>query len=752
MSKLRKKHKNNNKGIKAAIIIVALLLASIILFITAFTGISFAVTGIIDSFMEGMPDISQYSPVEKSQTSRVYASDGRLIATFHAEENREVVPLDMMPEDLLNAVVAIEDERYYTHSGVDPEAIVRAFVINLQTGDVVQGASTITQQVVRNLYIPEEKYEITYDRKLREAVLAYQLEEIYTKEQIMEMYLNTIYLGEGAYGVQAASQVYFDKDVDRLSLVEAALLAGLIMEPGRTPYNDRARSINRRNTVLYKMLELEYITQEEFEQAINEPITTRRPRQELEDIFAPYFVEHVKQELIGRYGAAKVFRGGLDIYTTLDPRMQTAAEEAVDEVLFDPEDPAGALVAIDPETGYIKAMVGGKDFGDKKFNLATQARRQPGSIFKVFALMAALDQGISPNSTFNPNGPIVFNIDGSEPWEVSNYMGTNYEASEMTVENATVSSVNVVYAQLIMRVGAQEMIDIAKDMGITTTLRPYPAVGLGGLEIGVSPLEICVAFATIANYGVRNDPVAVLRVTDQNDNVIEEHQPQGSQVISAINAYRAIEIMQAAVQRGTGTRARLEDRPVAGKTGTTQEAENAWFTGFTTNLVTTVWIGHPEENRRIGTLHGLRVQGGTHPAMIWKLFMDNVTQYLPAESFQRPQEDTIDVQIVADPETGQLMLPNPFTPEENIMVRQFRYGQEPRIQAPITEEDVPMMPFVALMPLNEANHILVEAGFENIQYITEPYGEVPPGYTHRQDPLWDTPVHPDMPIRVWVNP
>ncbi len=752
MSRLRKKHKRSRPGIKVAIVLVSLFLISIIVFITAFSGISVAVTTIINDFMSGLPDLSEYDPAEKSHTSRIYAADGTLIATFHAEENRESVSLDRMPEKLRNAVVAIEDERFFKHDGVDLEAIVRAFLINLQTGQIVQGASTISQQVIRNLYIPEEKYEITYDRKIREAVLAYQLEQNYTKEQVLEMYLNTVYFGEGAYGVQAASNVYFDKDVENINLEEAALLAGLISDPGRTPYIDEDWVLGRRNTVLYKMLELNYIDQEEYERAINRPILTRRPQEEEEMYFAPYFVEYVKQELIEKYGASKVFRGGLEIYTTLDRKMQTAAEEAIDEILFDPEDPAGALVAIDPETGYIKALVGGKDFNEMKFNLATQARRQPGSVFKIFALMAALDQGISPLTTFNPNGPVIFDMVGSEPWEVSNYMGTNYETSEMSIIDATVSSVNVVYAQLIQRVGAQEMVDIAKEMGITTPLQPYPAVGLGGLEIGVSPLEICVAFATIANYGVRNDPVAVLRVIDRNGVVLEEHKPQGTEVISAINAYRAIEILESTVQRGTGTRARLEDRPVAGKTGTTQEAENAWFAGFTTNLVASVWIGYPEVNRRIGTLHDMRVQGGTHPAMIWNLFMEQATKDLPAESFERPQEDLIDIQVVGNPETGQLALPNRFTPPEQITVRQFHYGQEPRVQAPIPEEGVPMMPNVVHMHRHEANHILMEAGYKHVQFINEPFEGVPPSYTHRQDPMWDTPVERIRVIRIWANP
>lgn len=749
MSKLRKKHKKNRAGVKVLIVLVALFLLSTILFLTAFSGLSVAVTGIIGSFMADLPDLGEYNPAEAALTSQIYAADGTLIATFHGIENREEVNLERMPQNLINAVVAIEDERYYQHKGVDPEGIIRAFIINLQTGDIAQGASTITQQVIRNLYIPEEKYEITYDRKIKEALLAYQLEKIYSKEEVLEMYLNTVYFGEGAYGVQAASKVYFNKNVNYLSLPEAALLAGMLRYPNKSPYIEEAWVLDRRNVVLSKMMELGYIDSQQYQEAINTPIVLNRPTEESKKGFAMYFVEYVKQQLIEKYGVNRVFKGGFDIYTTLEPDMQIAAEDAIEEILYDPEDPAAALVAIDPSTGYIKAMVGGKDFSVMKFNLATQAKRQPGSTFKVFALMAALEQGISPLMTFNPNGPVIFGIEGSEPWEVSNYMGTKYETDEMNIIDATISSVNVVYAQLIMKVGAYSMVDVAKRMGIVTDLEPYPAIGLGGLTIGVSPLEVCSSFATIANYGARNDPVAITKVTDNEGNVLEEHQPQPVQAISAINAYRAIEIMQQAVQRGTGTRARLEDRPVAGKTGTTQEAENAWFTGFTTNLAACVWIGYPEENIKMGIIHDTRVQGGTLPAMIWNLFMEEATKKLPAEEFVRPEDDLIEVQVVHNPETGAIVLPNRFTPFEKIELRQFHYGQEPRSLD--TTEGL-KLPNITLMPKDQANNILRDAGYTHIEFIEEVFGGVPPGYVHRQEPLWDEEIEPIRLIKVWVNP
>jgi len=751
VSILRKKHKARRPS-RIIISIIAVFLTIQLLFIFVLSGIVFFAFQTVLSFIEDLPDLEDFTPAENALTSKIYAYDGTLIDTFHGEENRELVSYEQIPKNLINAVVSIEDERYYQHKGFDIEGIIRSFIINLMSGDIEQGATTITQGYVKNVYIPEEKYDITYERKIKEAALAYQIEQIYSKEEILEMYLNTVYFGEGAYGVQAAAKIYFNKDVEYLNLSECAVLAGLLQSYLYSPYIDEKAAFERRNIVLAKMLELGYIDKEEYDQAIKTPIITQRPREETEEDFAPYFVEYVKQILIEKYGVERVFEGGFEIYTTLDPEMQIDAENAIEEVLFDPEDPAAALVAIDPRNGYIKAMVGGKDFREMKFNLATQAKRQPGSTFKVFALLSALEQGVSPYMTFNPNGNVIFDIEFSEPWEVGNYEKTLYETDNMTVWEGTVRSVNVVYSQLIMRIGAYGIANLAMDMGIETSLEPYPSIGLGGLTTGVSPLEVCTAFSTIADYGVRHDPVAILKITDKDGNTIEEYQEESRQVLTPITAYRAIEIMQQVVQSGTGTRARLEDRTCAGKTGTTDEAENAWFTGFTTNLAACVWMGYPEKNVKMGVIRDIRVAGGSYPAMIWNLFMTEATKDLPVENFVRPQDDIINVQVVTNPETGELMVPNRFTPLDQIMVKEFHYGQEPTQQMPIPADAIPIMPMVSLMPINEANHILIEAGYTNIVYENEPYSQVPSGYTHRQYPVAGRPVETIRKITVWVNP
>ena len=753
MSHLRKKHKIKKAPEIAAVLIAIILLFALVNIAVISAGL-FIGGNIIAGFFKDLPDIKDFSPVQNALTSKIYSADGKLIGTLHGEQNRELVSFDQIPKNLINAVVSIEDERFYEHHGVDFEGIFRSFFVNLKAGEITQGGSTLTQQYIRQVYIPEEKNVISYERKIKEAVLAYQLEKIYTKKEILEMYLNTVYFGEGAYGVQAAAKTFFNKNVEDLNLAECALLAGLPQSPSQlSPYTNYQAAYERRNNVLAKMYELKYITKEEYADAVKQPIILERAKEESTD-FAPYFVEYVKQELIGKYGVNKVFNGGFEIYTTLDSNMQVYAEDAIKEILPDPDDPTGAMVAMDPGNGFIKAMVGGKDFNTMKFNLATQSKRQPGSTFKVFALIAALEQGISPYMTFNPNGPIEFEIPNSKPWEISNYMGEKFpDNTEMSIIDGTVKSVNVVYAQLIMRVGGDAVSRVANAMGIQTPLEGYPAIGLGGLTTGVSPLEVCTAFSTIADYGARHDPVAILKVVDKDGNVLYEYkEPPKNQVIAAINAYRAIEIMKQVVQRGTGTNARLDDREVAGKTGTTQEAENAWFTGFTTNLAACFWMGYPEENKKMGAIHGERVQGGAQPAKMWKLFMEKATKALPIEKFVKPKEDTFNLQITTDPATGQVMVPNRFTPADQISIAQFKYGTEPKDQVPVTDADMPVLPFVCLMPIEQANQILRDAGFTNIEFINEVYSGVPSGYTHRQDPLWDTRVEKTRLIKVWVNP
>ncbi|MFZ3062412.1 MAG: PBP1A family penicillin-binding protein, partial [Actinomycetota bacterium] len=586
--------------------------------------VAFGVTvGIVAGYMGNLPELNSYRSVSKDQTSKVYAADGTLLTSLHAEQNREIIPLDQIPLNLQRAAIAIEDERFYNHRGVDLKAILRALYTNIKTGQVTEGGSTITQQYVRNSFISPEK---TLLRKIKEAALAYQLEKKYSKKKILELYLNTVYFGQGCYGVETAAKTFFGKPAKDLSLAESALLAGLPGAPNYfSPYINPKLALQRRNTVLEKMVSQKYISRKEAEEAKKEPIRVLPIKTE-EQIIAPYFVEHVKLSLIDKYGANVVYRGGLRIYTTLDLRMQQIAEEAVGSTLSEPDDPSAALVAIEPKTGYIKALVGGRDFKNNKFNLATQAKRSPGSAFKPFTLAAAIENGISPNKTYDSSSPRNIKVpDGV--WRVENYEGRQFSGS-MSIREATVWSVNAVYAQLIMDVGAQKVADTAQKMGILTPVPPYPAITLGGLDEGVSPLEMASAYGTLADDGVYVKSTAILKVTDAQGNIIEQNKSTGKQVIGKNTARAVNNILKEVINRGTGTRALL-GRPAAGKTGSAEYMQDAWFVGYAPELSTAVWMGYPNGSIRMSSVHGYAPYGGGIPALIWRKFMSAALEGLP---------------------------------------------------------------------------------------------------------------------------
>jgi penicillin-binding protein 1A len=565
-----------------------------------------------------------------AQSSTVYAADGTLLHTFHAEENRKNVPLAEIPRHLRDAVVAIEDERYYRHRGVDGRAVLRALRTNTEAGGIEQGGSTITQQYVKNVLLETDAQTIA--RKVEEASLALQLERNYTKERILELYLNTIYFGNGAYGVEAAARQYFGKAVGDVSLAEAALLAGLIQAPSRhDPYRAPDSALRRRALVIGRMLANGFITEDEAAWADATPI-------ELDSAVVPaaeqypaaYFVEEVKRWILRdeRFGATPqarrdlLFGGGLRIQTTVDLRLQGLAEAAVTQVLPDPTShPDAALVALEPATGFVRAMVGGRDFFGAgtaaKLNLATQGPRQAGSSFKPLVLAAALEQGISIDSVWSAPGSMTIpQPDGAPAWSVSNYGGGGGGA--VTLAEATVRSYNTTFAQLIMAVGVEEAIEMAERLGIRTPLRPFPSAVLGANE--VTAIDMAAAYATFANRGIRVPPVLVTRITRPDGTVFYEHRHTQERTLSVEVADTITNVLADAVARGTGTRAQI-DRPVAGKTGTAQEWRDAWFAGFTPELSVAVWVGF--EGAQISMQPPrtpIRVTGGSWPAEIWARF------------------------------------------------------------------------------------------------------------------------------------
>jgi penicillin-binding protein 1A len=700
------RNKNKKKRQKKSKIIKILALVFIIFSIFIIFSLIFPIY-VIAKIGSDLPDLDELTPRKQPLTTEIYASDGSLLTYLHAEEDRKIVPLSEISKYMIDATIAREDERFYEHPGFDIEAIMRAFAMNLIEGKIVEGGSTITQQYIRCSYITPE---VTLWRKIKEAYLAYQLEQRYSKNEILELYLNTIYYGEGSYGVEAAAKNYFGKSAKNLNLNEAAFLAGVTRNPtGYSPYKNYREALERRNNVLYKMYELGYITKTQYEQTKKKPLIVIS--QELrEKDFALFFTEFVKQILKENYGVDKTYNGGFKVYTTVDPNLQVLAEKAIKEHLYEEGDPTAALVAVEPETGFIKAMVSGEDFEKSQVNLTVQKNRQTGSTFKVFVLAAALEQGISPYIAYYPNGPIILENPGAADWEVENYGKAEFEDKKMTILDGIVRSVNVVYAQLIMDVGPDAVARTAMNMGITTKLEPYPSIALGGQ--GASPLDMAAAFATIANNGVYIEPTAITKIEDSDGNIIYEHKPQEViGVLKEANAYRMTKILEQVIQRGTGVRANI-GRPAAGKTGTTQKHWDAWFVGYTPDMSTAVWIGHPEENIRMERLRGLLVQGGTYPAMIWKSFMQEALKDVPVKDFSFPIDPTFPVAVC----TKSGLAAGPNCPIDLIKMQSFRIGDEPDRMDDLFDSINPFPSFVG-MRRDDAIRKLKEMGFRNIEVI-----------------------------------
>ena len=557
------------------------------------------------------------SAMQTARTSIVYANDGSVLAEWHGEQDRTVEDLADMPKYLRDAVVAIEDRRFYTHNGVDLEGVGRALSVNARAGDVSQGGSTITQQVVKILYTDGRR---TLTRKIKEAMLAYELEAKTDKNRVLELYLNTVYFGRGAYGVESASTRYFGKHSVDLDLAESATLAGIIRSPSRyAPSENPDAAIKRRNLVLSQMREQGYISPAQEREARRERLVLTAPREAGQ--VAPYFVEYVKQELIARLGADKVYGGGLRVYTTLDRQLQAHAEKA-SRLLSGKNDPEVALISVRHADGQVLALIGGRDFRVNQFNLAIQGRRQPGSAFKPFVLVTALQQGVSPSQVFSAAPYSVRVVDGV--WNVQNYENKVTQGS-ISLQAATNWSVNAVFARLIMKVGPANVVETAKQMGITSPLEANPAIALGGLRTGVSPLEMASAYGTIANGGMAVRPTGIVRVTDDRGQVIYEPGTTAKRAITRAAAAQASLMLHDVIEAGTGTGAKIGTW-AAGKTGTTQSYRDAWFVGWAGDISTAVWVGNREGQVPMVNVHGIKVTGGSFPAAIWREFMTSATK------------------------------------------------------------------------------------------------------------------------------
>ena len=604
-----------------------------------------SVVGWVVSTAASAPAITTLKERNPGSNTEVLAADGTRLGFISADELSRPVAGDALPQILKDATIAIEDERFYRHEGVDYEGIVRAAVKNFMNRETVEGGSTLTMQLVKNLYTADRTREglAGYQRKIREAKLAEELENEHSKEWILEKYLNTTPYGtvggQTAIGAEAAARIYFDKRAKRLDLHEAALLAGLPQAPtSYSPIQNGPAAKRRRNAVLAKMAELGMVTDKQARAAMRRGLDLN-PSDYFSRRRESYFFDYVKDELIKEYGPRMVKLGGLVVHTTIDLDKQRKAREAIASQLGD-IGPSSALVTMNPRNGYILAMASSADYADSKFNLAAQGERQPGSSFKTMALMTALRNGVDPNSTrYTSISPTRINDPKyGPPFEIKTYGGTS--GGNMNLVEGTIRSDNSVFIQLALDLGPENVADTAVDMGIKREhVKGYPAESLGGLEEGVSPLEMATAYATIASGGYRNRPTAITKVEfpDRKSELPRRWKVRRTKVFTDGQTYEATKILEQNIQRGTGGRA-ATGCPAAGKTGTTDRNTDAWFAGFTPRLATAVWVGYPNDRTEMHTLfYGGPVDGGTFPAAIWGVYMKSIIGKF-CGSFPLPKE------------------------------------------------------------------------------------------------------------------
>jgi penicillin-binding protein 1A len=624
-----------------------------------------------------LPSIAALKDYRPSIATRIYADNDELIDEFFLED-RKIIRMADIPRFVTQAFISAEDSRFYQHSGFDLQGMTRAFFKNVESGRIVQGGSTITQQVAKSLYLSSER---SYTRKIKEAILAYKIEKYLSKDEIIYLYLNHIYLGHGTYGIEAASQAYFGKSAKDINLSEAALLASLPKAPSNySPFLHMDKALQRQVYVLDRMVIDKYITPQERDNALHARIKLREVRSN--NKIASYFIENIRRYIQEKYGSDVLYKEGLEVYTTLNINMQKAARDAVERGLqelearegYEKKQVQGALVCMEAKTGAIKAMVGGRDFKKSEFNRATQSRRQPGSAFKPFIYTAAFDKGMTPTTRII-DAPIAYE-DKSSPdgfWRPQNFDGKFNGLT--TLRTALVQSRNIVTIKILQEIGVDYAADYASNMGISSPLTRNLSMALG--TSGVTLQEMVRGYGVIANQGKRVVPFMIKKIVDRTGHVFEENIPNEEQVIDPRIAFMSSYVMQDVVESGTGRRVKSLGRPVAGKTGTTDDMRDAWFMGFTPSLVAGVWVGFDQEISL-----GKQEQGATAAAPIWLYFMEKAIQGMPIETF--PVPDGI-VFIKVDPETGV-----PITSAAKRGIYEcFLEGTTPGNAVPVGADDVP---------------------------------------------------------------
>jgi penicillin-binding protein 1A len=587
-------------------------------------------------------DLSSLKPVDIGANTFVYAADGSLLGSIPAERNREPVPIRKMSYWLPDATVAVEDKRFYKHGGIDYVGILRALWADVSAGKALEGGSTITQQLVRNMYTGREK---TLERKVKEACLAIKLSHRWSRQKILATYLNTVYYGNHAYGVEAASETYFSRRARNLNLAQAALIAGLPQAPSLyDPVHNPKAALVRRTEVLKAMVVSGMITRKQYRWANHQPLRLK-PGRLYTSIKQPYFFTYVIDQLEQVYGANVVREGGLRVYTTIEPRLQYDANAAIHQTLNEPTDPAAAIVSVQPGTGAIRAMtaiIPGRKHN--QFNLAAQSARQAGSTFKTFVLAAAIERGIDPDTTYYTSAPFTCttgpwcegDYKAGKPWTVSTYDHTY--AGTISVTSATLRSDNVVYAQLTLDVGPDRVWRLAKSLGVNLTQKPVASIGLGSLS--VSPLDMAAAYATFAAGGIYAKPTGIRKVILPNGKVDKTAgwgKPQTKRVLPDGVAWKVNQVLAQNALYGTGAGSGDGIHPNAGKTGTTTDHADAWFDGYTRDYSTVVWMGYPRGEIPMTNVHGQEVAGATFPVPMWHLYMDQAERGLPARQFLTPK-------------------------------------------------------------------------------------------------------------------
>jgi len=616
-------------------------MAALIVVLVVGLGVAASAFWVLTILPGSLPSVSQLERFDASEGTKVYDDNDELVTEFHVER-RIFVPLDQIPKALREAIIATEDARFYSHYGVDPMGIARAVYQNFRRGRIVEGGSTITQQLAKVLFLTPDR---SLERKLKEAVLALELERRYSKDRILEMYLNQIYFGHGAFGVEAAARTFFGKSVTELSLGDATLLAGLPKAPSTySPFEHPEAAKRRRATVLARMVDVGSLAPPQAKKASDTALGLIPP--ERRRTTSQYYLEYVQQQLEAQYGADLVFKGGMHVYTTLSPIMQVKAERSLREGLRalesrrvaaakDPDKPAGApdrpegaLISIEPQTGYIKAMVGGYDFFKSEFNRAVQARRQPGSAFKAFVYLAALESGQTPASVVD-DSPVEFPAGrNGKPWKPDNY--DRKFRGPITYQQALEESVNVAAVRVLEKNGIRRTVDMARRLGVESPLGENLSIALGTSDLTL--LEITSAYGALANQGSWIRPTAIRYVLDAQRKLLEENTPASKQVVSPELAYVMTHMLRGTIERGTGAAARALGRPAAAKTGTTNDYSNAWFIGYTPHLATGVWVGY-DRPRSLG-----KDETGSRVAVpIWTTYMREALAGTPAEDFPIPE-------------------------------------------------------------------------------------------------------------------